>query len=119
MLRPGQIVAFQFPQTDLAQGKLRPALLIAQLPGPYDDWLTCMISSQVKQFVTELDELITPQESDFKLSGLSTISVIRTSRLAVVAAEIFVGQLGEIAPERHHRIRQRLSDWLLSDQHTR
>jgi mRNA interferase MazF len=71
-----------------------------------------MISSQVKQFIPELDELISPQESDFHLSGLSTISVIRASRLAVVAAEIFVGQLGEIAPERHRRIRERLSDWL-------
>jgi len=28
MKRAGQIVLFRFPQTDLAQGKLRPALLI-------------------------------------------------------------------------------------------
>jgi len=112
MLQAGQIVAFQFPQTNLAQGKLRPALLIARLPGNHDDWLTCMISSQVKQLIPQLDELITPQESDFNSSGLSTISVIRVSRLAVVTANIFVGQLGEIAPERHHRICQRLSDWL-------
>jgi mRNA interferase MazF len=112
VLQPGQVVAFQFPQTNLAQGKLRPALILAKLPGPHDDWLTCMISSQVKQFIPELDELITPQESDFTRSGLSTLSVIRASRLAVVATDIFVGRLGEIAPERHRRICDRLSDWL-------
>ena len=114
MLQPAQIVAFQFPQTDLAQGKLRPALLLARLPGQHNDWLTCMITSQLRQYVPELDEFITPTEADFPLSGLSKASVIRTSRLAVIAAEIFVGQLGEITPERHRRICQRLSDWLLT-----
>jgi mRNA interferase MazF len=74
-----------------------------------------MMSSQVKQLVPEVDELIMPQDADFKLSGLSTASVIRASRLAVVAAAIFVGQLGEVAPERHQRIRQRLTEWLVAD----
>lgn len=46
----GQIVAFRFPQTDLDKGKLRPALLLANLPGEYDDWLTCMISSQIRHY---------------------------------------------------------------------
>lgn len=116
MLKAGQIVAFQFPQTNLSQGKLRPALLLAPLPGPHGDWLTCMISSQVKQLIPELDELLTPQDADFKRSGLHTASVIRASRLAVVAATIFVGQLGEIAPERNLRIRTRLSEWILADE---
>lgn len=33
MIQPGQIVLFHFPQTDLAEGKLRPALVLTQLPG--------------------------------------------------------------------------------------
>ena len=44
MKRAGQIVLFRFPRTDLGEGKLRPALLLARLPGEYDDWLICMIS---------------------------------------------------------------------------
>jgi mRNA interferase MazF len=47
----GQIVAFRYPQTDLEKGKLRPALLLAKLPNEYDDWLTCMISSQTHHYV--------------------------------------------------------------------
>ena len=114
MLQAGQIVAFPFPQTDLAQGKLRPALLIARLPGNYGDWLACMISSQLKQFIPALDEMITPNDPDFVPSGLSTTSVIRASRLAVVAEGIFVGKLGEISAERNLRIRQHLIGWLNS-----
>lgn len=45
MKKVGQIIIFQFPHTDLTEGKLRPALLLAKLPGEYDDWLICMISS--------------------------------------------------------------------------
>lgn len=49
MIREGQIVVFEFPQTDQKVGKLRPALVVRQLPGSYDDWLLCMISSQLHQ----------------------------------------------------------------------
>ncbi len=51
MKQPGQIILFRFPQADLAQGKPRPALLIGKLPGQYDDWLICMISTQMKHYV--------------------------------------------------------------------
>ena len=47
MKEAGQIIVFRFPQTDLEEGKLRPALLLGKLPGNYDDWLICMISSQL------------------------------------------------------------------------
>ncbi len=50
MKNAGQIVAFNFPYTDAAEGKLRPALLLAKLPGDYDDWLICIISSRTYQY---------------------------------------------------------------------
>ncbi len=45
--KAGEIVLFRFPQTDLILGSLRPSLLIAPIPSSYDDWLVCMISSQI------------------------------------------------------------------------
>lgn len=42
MKQAGQIVLFRFPQTDLGEAKLRPALPLARLPGEYDDWLKGM-----------------------------------------------------------------------------
>ena len=41
MKKPGQIVLLRFPHTDLEQGKLRLALLLAKLPGERGDWFVC------------------------------------------------------------------------------
>ena len=74
MRRAGQVVLFNFPQTDLLLGKLRPALLIGKLPGRFDDWLICMISSQIGQCVEGFDEVIRESDDDFARSGLKADS---------------------------------------------
>lgn len=112
MKKSGQIVLFQFPQADAAQGKLRPALLLGRLPGPYDDWLMCMISSQMHQFITGFDEVVDRGDADFSQSGLKSPSVIRVGRLAVVEGGILLGAVGEIEVKRLNRIKKNLSDWL-------
>ncbi len=112
MKQAGQIVLFQFPQTDLAERKLRPALLLGKLPGEYEDWLICMISSQLRHAIPEFDEIVWQDDSDFGSSGLKVASVIRIGRLAVVQGEILLGAIGHIAPERLQRIKNRLAEWL-------
>ena len=112
MKQAGQIIAFRFPQTDLKEGKLRPALLLGKLPGEYDDWLICMISSQTRQYITSFDEIIQDSDEDFKQSGLKVTSVIRVGRLAVVSGEILLGAIGEISGERLSRVKKNLSNWL-------
>ena len=113
MKRPGQIVLFRFPYTNLNEGKLRPALLLGQLPGEYDDWLICMISSQVRHYVPDFDEVVREGDSDFGMSGLKVTSVIRVGRLAVVNGSVLVGAIGEISSERLARIRRNLANWIL------
>ncbi|GIK57576.1 MAG: hypothetical protein BroJett015_32390 [Chloroflexota bacterium] len=116
MKKAGQVVLFQFPQTDLEKGKLRPALLLGKLPGEYDDWLICMISSQTRQYIAGFDEIIKDGDKDFEQSGLKVASVIRVGRLAVISGEILLGAIGEISSERLSRIKQNLSDWLSEKQ---
>ena len=82
MICEGLIVLFRFPQTDMSKGKLRPALVIRKVPGPHDDWLICMISSQLTQHIPGLDEIINPDDPDFNDSGLKESSLFRASRLA-------------------------------------
>lgn len=113
MKQAGQIVLFRFPQADLEQGKLRPALLISELPGNYDDWLICMISSQIHHYISDFDEIIQEYDPDFTGSGLKTVSVIRVGRLAVVEGNILIGSIGKIATDRLQRIKKRLSGWLI------
>jgi mRNA interferase MazF len=113
MKQVGQIVLFRFPQTDLEEGKLRPALLLGRLPGEYDDWLICMISSQVRHYIPGFDEIVQEDDPDFAESGLKASSVIRIGRLAVVEEEILLGAMGQIALERLERIKRRLAEWLM------
>lgn len=112
MKEPGQIVLFRFPRVDLSEGKLRPALLLSEVPGPYEDWLICMISSQVHQRIDGFDELIEEDDEDYSRSGLKVTSVIRIGRLAVVEGEMLEGRIGTISPERMQRIRRRLVEWI-------
>ncbi len=114
MKQAGQVVLFRFPQTDLEAGKPRPALLLGRLPGDYDDWLICMISSQIRHHIQGFDEIIQDADADFAESGLKVSSVIRVGRLAVVEGEILLGATGQIAPERLQRIKSRLARWLNS-----
>ena len=113
MRNAGDIVLFRFPQADLAEGKLRPALLLGKLPGEYDDWLTCMISSQTRHYLPNFDELLQESDSDFVQSGLKLESVIRVGRLAVIEGETLLGEVGQISAERLKKIKSHLADWIL------
>ncbi|MEI7849215.1 MAG: type II toxin-antitoxin system PemK/MazF family toxin [Chloroflexota bacterium] len=112
MKTAGQVVVFRFPQSDLEGGKLRPALLLGKLPGEYDDWLVCMISSQIRQYIVGFDEIVHENDNDFGESGLKVASVIRVGRLAVVSGEILLGAIGQISNERLICVKNHLSNWL-------
>jgi len=95
--RANRIILFKLPQTDLTVGKLRPALLIKLLSNGYDDCLVCMISTKTGQEIPNLDDIISPNHSDFVQTGLKSESVIRVSCLAVVSEKILLGNTGEIS----------------------
>ena len=109
---PGQIVLFKFPQTNLVVGKLRPALLIKQVSSDYRNCLTCMISAKTEQEVANLDNIIAMTDEDFVQSGLKSSSVFRLTRLAVIAASVPIGVIGEVSQERLILIRRKLARWI-------
>ena len=106
----GSLVLARLPQADGAL-KSRPALVLRTLP-PFGDLLVCGVSSQLRQEVLGFDEMLTPASPDFAGSGLYLPSLIRLGYLAVLPLPRIVGEMGRIAPERHHRLLQRLSDFL-------
>jgi len=71
-----------------------------------------MISSQLSQEIPGFDEIISPDQPDFRDSGLKLSSLIRMGRLAVVNADILVGNIGRIDDIRLARIRENLSKWI-------
>lgn len=89
MIEEGQIVLFPFPNTDQTAGKLRPALVLRQCSRQYEDWLICMISSQLVQYTLGIDEVIAEDDADFKESGLKKTSVIRLTHWQSLIGQFF------------------------------
>ncbi len=87
------------------------------MPG-YGDLLVCGISTQLHQYVKGFDEIISPSDDDFKSSGLLSKSLIRLGFLAVLPRSRMLGSIGTISPERHRRLLNTLSDYLLSNSAT-
>ncbi len=112
MTAVGQLALLRFPLADTAGSKLRPVLVLRRLPGAFDDWLVCMVSSRLHQSLDGFDEVVTTESDDFSSSGLKAESVIRISRLAVVSRSALLGSVGTISAMRLNRIRQRLVAWL-------
>lgn len=112
MKREGQIVITAFPSTDLATAKLRPVLTLKRASDRFDDWLVCMVSSQLAQAESDFDEIIRPDDSDFLNSGLKVSSVFRLKRLAVLNNAVLIGAIGELDESRVQHMQRRLAEWI-------
>jgi mRNA interferase MazF len=116
MIREGSVVLVPFPHVEAgAPGKVRPAVVVRRLPGDYDDWLVCMVSSRVDQTIEGFDEIISAADVDFAVSGLKVSSVIRIARLAVCHGPALLGSIGRLEARRLSRVKARLSGWLAEE----
>lgn len=82
MKSAGKVALLNLPQVDLVPGKKRPVLILAEIPGQHDDWLVCMISTQLHQAV------------------------------AVVSGSLLTGAIGNVGADRLHRIKAKLARWI-------
>ena len=70
-MKAGEVVLIRLTQFAGGAQKLRPALLLALLPGPYQTHLLCGISTQLSHLRPDWDELIQPGDIDFSLKLVS------------------------------------------------
>jgi len=110
-MKEGDIILTPMPQAD-GKVKNRPAVYLREMP-PIRDALVCGVSTQIHQLAPDFDELITNQDSDFSNSGLVSDSLIRLGFLAVLPRRNIIGSIGSISPERHKRLLQKLSEYLV------
>lgn len=113
IIEEGDIVLSPIMQAD-RQIKSRPTLILCKLP-PFDDFLVCGFSTQLRQQVIGLDEILSPSDADFITSGLKSASLIRLGFLTTVPRRNLVGAIGSVSPERHERLLRRLSQYLVED----
>ncbi len=104
----GDVVLVPLPQAD-GQIKNRPAIVLRAMP-PFGDFLVCGVSTQLHQEVAGFDELLKPSQADFSTSGIKAASLIRLGFLAVLPTAGFLGVIGSISRERHHRLVERLAN---------
>jgi len=109
---PGDVVLIPLLQIGGTSSKLRPALLLADMPGPYQNLLICGISTQIHLLLANWDELIRSGDADFPGSGLHRDSAIRLSYLYAADHTEIAGIIGAVDPSRLKRLCQRLSDHL-------
>lgn len=114
MIKSGDIVLIRFPQTNLKEGKLRPALVVAISPHGKNDVLLALISSRIYQAVKDFDIIIKTSDDDYITSGLKVTSVIRLGRLVTIDSSIINARLGNISNERLKQVRRNLINWLES-----
>lgn len=95
----GDILLTPIPQANGSM-KNRPALFLREMP-PFRDILVCGISTQLRHEVKDFDSLISPEEPDFRSSGLARESLIRLGYLAVLSRNQILGVIGSISVERH------------------
>jgi mRNA interferase MazF len=79
----------------------------------YGDLLICGISTQLRQYLPNFDEIIKVEDSDFAASGLVRESLIRLSFLAVIQQVEVIGSIGSISNDRHGRLLSNLSGYLI------
>ncbi len=108
-LAPGDIVLIRMIRASTSTLKLRPALILKALPGPYQQWLACGISSNLDNQSSDWDERVSHGSPDFAATGLHRESLIRLSYLQGVSEVLIQGVVGEVDPAVVRRLCDRLA----------
>jgi mRNA interferase MazF len=111
-VNPGDVVLIHLPVLGQTGTKLRPALVLATLPGPYQNVLLCGISAQLQQPQQNWDEVLLPGDTDFGSSGVHLASTIRLSYLYAADVAEVIGAIGSIDSQRPIRLRNRIAGHL-------
>jgi mRNA interferase MazF len=109
-MKEGDVVLSPFLPAD-GKTENRPAVVLRVMP-KFGDLLVCGISRQLRHRIEDLDEVISTKDADFTSSGLIEPSLIRLGFLALLPSGEFLGDIGSISLERHHRLLRRLTKYL-------
>jgi mRNA interferase MazF len=109
-VNPGDVLLLPMGQRGGGPTKTRPVLLLALLPGSYQNLLVCGISTQMAAVEPNRDEIIQPGDSDFQNSGLHQASVIRLSFLRSADSLEVLSIIGSIDSARLDLLQTRLAD---------
>lgn len=79
-MKTGKIVVVDYPFTNLAQTKIRPAVVVTTTNDKYKDVVLCLISSVVPHKLNKGEILLQPNT----INNLRAPSIIKVYRIATV-----------------------------------
>lgn len=112
MIREGFIVLVETQTTEGVADKIRPVVLVRRVPGPYNDCLVAMVSTQMRQSIEGFDTVLSQRDDDFPRTGLKASSVVRAGRIAVVNSHQLLGRIGDLSAARIQQLQHSISCWI-------
>jgi len=98
LTRRGDVILIDFPFSDLASRKRRPAVVLAD--ASRGDWVLAQITSNPHADADAIEITST----DFKAGGLNRVSYARPLKLFTAHRRVFIARLGELRPDAIGRI---------------
>jgi mRNA interferase MazF len=108
MIQRGDVVLARFPFTDQTGTKIRPVLVLLEVPGQYRDFLVMFISSQRRQAIPEVDFVLEPTDPVFAGTGLKTASVFKVAKVAALSEALLIGAIGRLDDALFKKLIKRL-----------
>lgn len=103
VLIKGDIVLVPFPFTNLAQTKLRPAVVLWVDPKGSDVTL-CFISSQNVASVASGEFVIDPSDAEFAGTKLKVTSKVRVTRIVTLERQLIQRRLGKLGTNQTQQL---------------
>lgn len=104
-----KILFVPFPFDDLSGDKVRPVVCLTDPIGIYQHMVVAFITSRVPDPLLATDLVIASSIDSFKMTGLRKTSTLRLHRLMTVTRSLILAELGELPPQMHEKIRERLA----------
>ncbi len=104
----GKIVLVPFPFDDLSAQKVRPAVCLTEPIGPHRHVVLAFITSKIPNDLLETDVVFDSRQAGFDITGLRVSSTLRLHRLMTVTTALIRRELGELSPELHAEISDKL-----------
>ena len=106
----GKVVLVPFPFDDLSSQKVRPAVCLTNPIGPHRHVILAFITSRIviDNDLLETDVVIGSSYADFNVTGLHVSSTLRLHRLMTVTTSLIRRELGELSPEMHAEVVDKL-----------
>ena len=109
----GAVVLISLPGVSGRTEKLRPVLVLAHLPGAFQQILVAGISTRTFGLIPGWDEVVRPGQQRFVQMGLKRESSIRPSYLSARSANEVRGTIGQLPAADLKVLRDRLANLLL------